>query len=194
MPSASWANGWVTGDIVSAAEYRKSMGSIFDSTLGAAAASIDVTGIVATYAHLLVELYARTDSATNGLDGCSLRFNGDAAANYDYQIANFSAAASSISEAFAQTGINAGLAVGGGSAANLFATTIWEIAHYAGSANNKTVNGQAAGKTGTATTNMSVRDFAGFWRSNAAINRITLFPGTGNFAAGTRCTIYALGA
>ena len=34
----------------------------------------------------------------------------------------------------------------------------------------------------------------GEWRSTAAINRVTVFPATGNFIAGTRLTIYGMGA
>jgi hypothetical protein len=39
---------------VTAAEFRKSMGCVADSTLGIAAASFDFTGLPTTYAHLMV--------------------------------------------------------------------------------------------------------------------------------------------
>jgi hypothetical protein len=168
---------------------------VFDTTLGAAAASIDTGAVLpTTYAHMRIEVYARTDSATNGVDAINLRFNNDSAANYDFQLGTFSAATATASESFAATSAQGGLAVGGAAGANLFAVSVYEIAHYGGSANNKAVSGLASAKAGTTTGKMQVQPFGGFWRSSAAINRVTLIPSSGNFAAGTRVTVYVLGA
>jgi hypothetical protein len=51
---------------------------------GVSAASIDVTGIIAGYAHLRLVLQARGDAAVT-TTSLLVRFNNDSAANYDSQ-------------------------------------------------------------------------------------------------------------
>jgi hypothetical protein len=191
--TGTWASGWATGDIVTAAEFKKSAGAIFDSTLGASAASIDVTGISNTYAHLMISIYSRGDTAAISTD-VMMRFNGDTAANYDWQRAMGIAAATSAFETFAQTTMAVGFCPGSTAGANLFASQEVFIPNYAGSTNNKQHVSIHSMKAGTASTNLSVGIWGGSWRSNAAINQVTLLPQAGNFVAGTRVTVHALGA
>lgn len=191
--TGTWASGWATGDIVTAAEFKKGVGAIFDTTLGGAAANIDVTSISATYAHLLLTLYSRSDAATALVAGL-MRFNGDSAANYDYQYVQGQAATASAAESFGASSLTIGNIAGNTAGANLFGTQEIFIPHYAGASNNKGFIALSANKIGVATTNITVNLFGGSWRSNAAINRITLLPGSGSFMAGTRLTIYAMGA
>jgi hypothetical protein len=178
---------------VTAAEFKKTAGAIFDSTLGASAASIDVTGISNTYAHLMVTLYARGDTAATTA-AVAMRFNGDAATNYDYQQLRGQAAAASAGETFAATIVYIGDCPANTAGANLFGATEVFIPHYAGSTNNKQTVTITTTKTATTTGTLAVNVFGGSWRSNAAINQITFFPTAGNFVAGTRVTIHALGA
>lgn len=194
MASASWLNGWLTGDLVTAAEFQKSAGSISDTTLGSAAANINVTSIPGGYAHLLIHLYARSDNASANTT-CLMRFNGDTAANYDYQQLRGSATTSTAAEAFAQTSMLVANAIPANTAtANVFGgIDIW-IPNYAGSANNKCAISSFAHKEGTATTNLQAGETAAFWRSNSAITQVTLLPGAGNFNTGTRMTVYVFGA
>jgi hypothetical protein len=187
MPS--WATGWATGDIVTAAEFRKGVGAIYDTTLGAPAASIDITGILGSYPHLMIKLYQQ---AAGG--NIMLRFNGDAAANYDYQTFLGSATAAFVAENFAQTGILVGFTTGGGAGANVFQATTIFIPHYANSVNNKVAISLLAHKNSVVGGGLTAGMSTGFWRSNAAINRITISPVSGNLAAGTRLTLYAMGA
>ncbi len=191
--SGTWASGWLTNDIVTAAEFKKSAGSIYDTTLGASAASVDVTAISSTYAHLLISTYTRSDTAAANTP-LLIRFNGDTGANYDYQYAQGSAAVASAAETFAATSLQVGYAEANTAGANLFAMAEIFIPHYAGSSNNKQVASLATSKGGTASGNLAVNIFGGGWRSNAAINQVTLFPSAGNFVSGTRITIYAMGA
>lgn len=162
-----------------------------NSTLVAAAASISFTGINQTFAHLLVVAYLRGDTvavSTNAM----LRFNGDAGANYDYQLLDGSAATASAGEAFAQTSLTAGLAAAASAGANLFSAHHITIPHYAQASNNKAASINSALKTGTASGNLVCRAVAGFWRSNSAITQVSLTPAAGNFVAGSRVTIYGV--
>lgn len=192
MP-ATWTSGWASGDIVTAAEFTKGMGAIYDTTLTGVAANVDVTGIVGTYAHLRVVTYARSDLAA-GNSSINLRFNNDTAANYDIQYSGASTGTPAAFETFAATSIQVGTIPANTAGANLFGAAIIDIPHYAGSANNKVTVAKSSHKQGVAVGNLQAAVFAGFWRSNAAINRITFLPGGGNFQIGTRITIYASGS
>lgn len=191
--TGTWPLGFATGDVMNAAQFGKGIGAIFDSTLGGSAASIDITGIVTTYAHLLVVVYGRGDTASTSIS-LAARFNADAAANYDYQILGGSAAGVAASEAFAQNQAFVGEIPANTGGANLFGACMLFIPHYAGSANNKASVAVSSLKKGTSSGNMTTELFAGFWRSSAAINRITILASAGNLVAGTRMTIYGVGA
>lgn len=191
--TGTWASGWATSDIVTAAEYKKQAGAIYDTTLGVATASIDVTSISATYAHLMVSIYARGDTASTA-STVLMRFNGDTAANYDWQQVLGFATTVTAGEHFADTSVTVGSCAAASAGANLFSTCEVFIPHYAGSSNNKSFVSVNAHKIGTSTTNINLNFMGGGWRSNAAINQITFLPAAGNFAAGTRVTIHALGA
>jgi hypothetical protein len=193
--SGTWASGWVTGDLVPAAEFKKGIGCIYDTTLGVSAASIDISGIPTSYAHLMLEVYARTDYASAAIDGVQLRFNADTTANYDYQTFDGTGSATAAAELFGQTSAQCGLAAGNTAAANLFDTSRVLIAHYANASHNKSFESTAAHKQGTASGNMQARSSVGFWRSNSAISEITLISlNSANFVAGTRVSLYVMGA
>lgn len=191
--TGTWASGWATGDIVTAAEFKKGAGSISDTTLGGSAANVDVSGIVATYAHLLVVVYGRSDTAAGAI-ALSMRYNGDSAANYDHQLARGIAATASAIETFAATAMSVGSLAANTAPANLFSSTIIFIPHYANSSNNKSCVSIVGHKAGATTGLLSAEVYGAHWRSNAAINRITLLPAAGLFVAGTRVTIYGMGA
>lgn len=192
--TGTWPTGWATGDIEQAAEFKKGIGAISDTTLGGSAANIDITSISATYAHLLIVAYARSDSASGVAINHLVQFNGDTAANYDWQKLQGSAAAVSAGEVFASTSLAIGLMPTNPAGANLFSVHMAFIPHYAGTTNNKVCLSINSMKFGVTTGSMAVGLNGGFWRSSAAINRITLLPASGSFVAGTRITIYGLGA
>lgn len=178
---------------MTAAEFKKGAGSISDTTAGGAVANIDISGIVATYAHLLVAIYARGDTAAATI-ASGMRFNGDSAANYDYQALQGSAAVASANETFASTFLSTGFMPANTAGANLFSANLVFIPNYANATNNKQCISVGGLKVGVASTNLFALTVAGSWRSNAAINRITILPSAGNLVAGTRVTIYGLGA
>jgi hypothetical protein len=193
VPNGSWSGAWDVGDTVPMTEYRKGVGAIFDSTLGSAQASFDLSSIPSSYGALIIALYARGDTAASAT-GVNLRFNNDSAANYDFQTVAGSAATASSGETFASTSASIGNMPAATAVGNLFSDVDVVIPHYAGSTNNKVLFSMTARKTSTTTGTMQVSDISAFWRSNAAINRVTILPAAGNFVAGSRCTIYVAGA
>ena len=185
MATGTWALGWATNDIVSAAEYGKGAGCIYDTTLGAGAASIDVTSIIGSYAHLLVVGYLRSDTAAV-TTGSLLRFNGDSAANYGwYSLIGTASSATATAITDNVAPIAAATATAG-----IFTAIEWLIPHYAGTANFKSV----VWGGGTAQTSGNISSAQGVWRSATAINRITVSAGAGSLITGSRFSIYAFGA
>lgn len=194
--SATWASGWVAGDIVTAAEFKKGAGLIADSTLGGSAVSIDLTSLPTSYAHLLLLAYVRTDRAATS-DSLLLRFNNDSTAIYDYSNATASGTANpTTGNAVAATSIAIATSIPGATAsANRFGVVAAWIPHYAGVTNHKAVTASYWSVIGTTTADTQNGFGGGMWRSAAAISRITILPLTGtNLVAGSRFSIYAFGA
>lgn len=194
MP-ATWAADWSVGDVVTKTEFRKSLGCVADSTLGVAAASFDFTGLPTTYAHLMIVCQLRGDTVATTVDAYA-RFNGDTAANYDWQYVRASAAAVTAAESFASatTGLYLGSASAASATASVASVHMIDVPNYGGTTFNKATHTRTAIKLGTSTTNLNAFELGGFWRSTAAINRITVFPVSGNFAAGSRCSVYVMGS
>lgn len=180
--------------MMNALQFGKGWGCIADSTLGGSAASVDFPSIIGTYAHLMAVVYARGDLAALNVS-IQMRLNNDSAANYDYQSLRGIAASTNAQETFGST---AGAVIGNmptaTAGANLFGVTTVFLPHYAGSSNNKACVSLSSMKVGTSTGNLFSDLYGGFWRSAAAISRITLVPSVGNFVAGTRVSLYAMGA
>lgn len=193
--SGSWVSGWVTNDIVTAAEFRKGAGAVYDTTLGGTAATIDTGATLPiTYATMEIEVYARCDAAVLG-NALWLRLNGDTGANYDYQYSQATAGTLSGVEGFAQNVIDVGFAAGASAPAGAFTQTTIEIVNYGNVVGQKAVYARCAHKQGTATGTLIVRQTAAFWRpTGAGVNRITLLPSTGSFVTGTRVTVRVKGA
>ena len=162
-----------------------------NSTLTVDTASIDFTSISGSWAHLMLEVYARATTVASSVN-LRLRINNNSAANYDFQVLYGQLATAVAAEAFADASVLLGVIPANTAPANLFSVSTTMIPHYANSANNKVVIDANASKLGTSSGNMVIRNTAGFWRSNAAITRLTILPASGNLAAGSRATLYGL--
>lgn len=194
MPTGTWALGWATNDVVSAAEFAKGVGCIYDTT-SAGAASIDATSLVGTYAHLLVIAYLRSDTAAQST-GVIVRLNNDSGANYGSQHAFASGVTASSTSSITDTSLFGGVSVvpGASSPASGLGALVIVIPHYAGTANFKSATMDGGFACGSATTDNRVSAAAGIWRSAVAVNRITVSLGAGNIVSGSRLSIYAMGA
>lgn len=173
----TWAGGWV---------------AIFDSTLGASAASIDITGIASTFAHLKLIIQARGDTAASNVD-IRMRMNNDSSALYASQYVRGVAAAASAQESVSATSTIVGTIAAASATAGHSGVSEIVIPNYAGTTFFKNWTGYSGWTQAITTSNMADQSISGVWASTAAINRLTLLPGAGNFIAGTRCTVYGLG-
>lgn len=193
MPAGSWSAGWPVGSWVEAAEFKKGIGAIYDTTLTGAAASIDITGIIATYAHLLIVLSGRGDTAALLVTG-AMRFNNNSAAAYNSQYLRGAAAVASAGEVLAATSFSAYQMPGASAAAGHFGHSEILIPNYASATPVKTFSSRSFAQRGGASGDLFIETYGGFWNATDVINRVTLLPGTGNFAIGTRATVYGMGA
>lgn len=165
-----------------------------DSTLGAGAANIDFTSIPATFAHLILEITARGDTAAASAE-LWMRLNGDTGANYDSVYAQIRHSATlTTTEAIAAAQMNLGQIPAANAPANAFGAARIMLAHYAGTVAHKQATSQIAAVLAAVTPAAFLYLGGSRWRNTAAINRVTLLPGAGNFAAGTRVTLYGMPA
>lgn len=165
---------------------------LFDSTLGADAASIDTGGggIAATADHLLVYLLLRTTEAVTEANGF-LRFNNDSGANYDRHVLRVDNVTISGIILNAQTEIALTL-LGANAQAGAFAAVTLHIPSYRQTTAHKSFTSASVALEDTAA-DSRIEQGGGRWRNTAAITRMAVGPSSGNFLAGSRMTIYGLG-
>lgn len=165
---------------------------LFDSLLGADAASIDTgaNGIAQTAKHLLCLLTARTTQAAV-LSAANITLNGDGAANYDRYSYTISGATAAIGSGFGITAFPASC-LGDTADANAYTSIILYVPDYT-SAHVHAV-WYANVEIGTAAPANSVVQVAAWrYRTAAAVTQMTAAAGSGNMKAGSRLTIYGLG-
>lgn len=161
--------------------------------LGTAAATLDVSSIDGNFRSLIVQAQVRGATAA-GSTGCVLRINNDSGSNYDYQSMAAVAAGQFDAEAFAQSNISLGNIPAASAGAGLAAQVDAQIANYAVTTFNKTIRARLTSKLSTSSGNLVVSEVAGFWRSTAAITRVTLVPLAGNFEVGSVLTVWGMPA
>lgn len=189
-----------TGNAVTAAQWNTEVTTngnlgyfrqLAETVLSGTASSIDFTSIPGTFRHLLLVVYGRTDEAATS-STLLARFNNDSGANYDYQLDAGTGSTAQAVESQGQTSARIGSLPGASASANLFGVCDLRVLHYANSANNKAALSVYGLKWGTSSGQMIAANGAQFWRNNAAIDRITILPGSGNLVAGTVATLYGL--
>lgn len=171
-------------DIESAAP---SSGLIVSTILAASAASFDFTAIPSSYTNLRLLLRLRTD-ASSTFDRSNVRLNNDSGTNYG---SAFVEGGTSGANNVSTSGNAMQLADGSGNTAEAGAFASYELLFplYANTSFWKFMHGTFVSDriTGGIWTGTN----GGFWRSTAAINRITITPNTGsNYLAGSAAYLY----
>ncbi len=162
-----------------------------ETVLAAAAATITFSAIVGTYRSLQLRIDARGDAVAT-FANLQFRFNGDTGANYDQQAQSANGGTVSSSAVFAQTQGSCGWIAAATAPAGVSSAALIDINNYAGTTFNKEAVCQGSLKQGTSAGNLFLNTGRIFWRSSAAITSISLFPDTGNFAAGTVASLYGI--
>lgn len=192
--SGTWLTGWVTGNVVTAAEYKKGVGMIFDSTAGGAVASIDTgaLGVPAGYNALMIVTQLRGDTVATAV-AVNARFNADSTTSYSWQNSVSTNATTTATEGIGVNLARIGRCPAASAPASEFSSTRAEIANYA-SANHKNGTAQTSSRENTTSGTMVLETNSFSWfATGAAITRVQILPSTGNFVAGSRVTIYVMG-
>lgn len=194
--TGTWRAGWAPGDILTAAEVKKGIGAVYDTTLSAPAASIDTGAVIpAGYGHLRIVLAARSERASAVEDSVVLRFNNSTDTYFWQRIVAQYSSVSALSAA-AQTYIWAGDVPATDSPdAGSYSAQEFMVADYASTTRWKQLVGSAYSNWDISLTNGGVvTHIGGSWANVAAITRVTVFALLGDLSAGTRLSVYVMGA
>jgi len=163
---------------------------LYDETLAAARASIDIQNIPQTYAHLRLVMRLRTNH-TAAYDWFFIRFNNDTGANYGrHYISSQGAVAPTSNQSAGETALIGLDGSAGGASAGLFSSGEIQIPDYASTSKNKQMPWTNVFHDGT---NYVSRFGQCHWNQLQGVNRITLTPANGTLiVAGSRVTLYAL--
>lgn len=162
---------------------------LFDSTLGADAASIDTgaAGIAGGYDLLEIYILARTTEAVE-LSTALITFNNDTGSNYDRQEVSGANITASAGVALAAANILINVPGGSALAGSAGLCVMW-FPGYTQTTFHKVGNYILGSPEDTAANNR-VRAVNCRWRNTAAITRMAVAAGSGNLLAGSRLLIY----
>jgi hypothetical protein len=151
------------------------------------ASSIDFTSIPSTYTDLCVKLSVRTDGIN--APWLLLRFNGSTSSYTQRYVYGTGAAAASTTVGTANY-MNLAAAINSTSQTiSTFASADVYVPNYAGST-NKSVSTDTAQENNATTAYATLA--AGLWSNTSAINQVTFFPETGNFAQYSTAVLYGI--
>lgn len=157
--------------------------AIAKTVLTGSQATIEITGIAATYTDLILKVSSRNTASNN------------------YYEVQFNNTTTNLLGAYIQA--NSSTVVGGNyqpygrmndstTTANTFDSGEFYISNYAGST-RKTLNTDSASENNLASANAAlILSQSGLWANTAAITSIKLVPSGGNFASGTRVDLYGI--
>lgn len=186
-PSGTPADRKVTAKVLSGIRL------IDEQELGSSAATITFSSIPATYRHLRVMIAGRQVEAV-AFDYVGIRFNGDTAANYNWQTDYSSNATGTAAPGAGASVILAGYLPGSSAPAGFAGALSADIYDYRSTTFHKLVTTQSASfqAAAAAASWAHALNGAGSWENTAAITSVALNAGAGNFATGTVASLYGL--
>lgn len=147
---------------------------------------IGVNALPQTYKHLKLVMTARLDGLGAGVD---TQYNGDTGANYvSHQALATSAARADVANV-AQTAMICSVTPGSSDTANRWSVTEVLIPNYASAVIRKLMSSTTHGYQQTS---LYTGQFGGEWSGTAAIVRVKFRPNAGNFAIGSRFSLYGI--
>jgi hypothetical protein len=160
--------------------------------LASSAANMDFLSIPATFRNLFILLAMRGDVAAVGI-GLNLRMNNDSGASaYASQYVAGTNATPSAGVNTAVSSINMTSIPAASAPAGAIGMSMVVLPSYAGSTLHKGAVCISGYRTGSGAADQGAALTFGTWLSTAAINRLTVFPASGNFVAGSILSLYGL--
>ncbi len=155
-----------------------------------AQATLDFTAIPDTYQDLKLVLNGRATNAAT-ISGVRLKVNNDGGNNYDDENSYAQDGTAGRGANVAYGAAHCGYITAATAPAGLSGLVILEIPSYARTHFIKSWREFNVYKTANAA-ELTISDWAGWWRSTAAINRLTLLLDAGNFEVGTIATLFGI--
>lgn len=177
------------------------MALICDQKLSGIQASFDTNTILGgnisgSYKDLMFIVTGRTDTSIGSSIAMWLVVNNDTGSNYTYELMTVSSTGSP-SGIEAPSGTDTHCRIGNvttqSATANFPGQAAVTIADYASTTFFKTLTTAFGYAHGAAASNIFAGSGFGMWRSTSAITRLAVAPNAGNFAAGSRFTLYGIG-
>jgi len=164
---------------------------IATTTLGSNQTTITYSSISASYTDLLLVIAGRGTRTGNTVDG-NIKFNSDSGSNYSVTYLYGDGSSASSARASNQTAGNAGLWYPAASTTSgIYSATTLQIMNYSNSTTYKTWLTRDGNQSNTGGLPGAS---ANLWRNTAAINRIDLSLGVGDWATGSTFTLYGIAA
>jgi len=158
--------------------------------LSGTSATLDVSSIGAGYKDLWIQIYARTNKASQATSLCRLTFNADSTAGHYHNEFNYVGSATGDADESNSGGASVTVPAATGTA-NSFGIGDFRVPGYSQTTGWKLWNYQNTVFAGS--TNITVNG-GGVWASTAAVNEVTLTPTDGSsFIAGSQITVYGMG-
>lgn len=163
--------------------------AIATTTVGSGgAATIDFTSIPQTYTDLIIKISGRLEP-TSGLLNTRVRFNSDTGTNYQWRRLYGDGSATGSDSGNTQTNILTGITPGSTTTSNTFSNVEIYIPNYT-SSNQKSISVDSVSENNSTTSYLEF--IAGLWTGTAAINNVTVYQGTFNFAQYSTATLYGI--
>lgn len=160
-------------------------------TLTATQANLDFQNIPSGYRGIRIVCSPRTGTAAN-TENITFRINNDSGANYDSIMALISHSATlATTEVVAGTSVTLAQIPANTAPASVFGVLEVLIADYDNTSRHKTGLANASSKGANSTGNVKTEQTSFFWRSTAAITRLTLISSS-SFSIGTTIEVYLI--
>ena len=166
--------------------------SIATTTLGSNQTTITFSSIPATFTHLQLRVFARTNRTAQSFANLLIRFNNDTGSNYAYHDLFGDGASATASGTATQTSIIANRLTGAGATASIFGAIIVDVLDYTSTNKNKTV--RALGGVDLNGSGALSYSSGLYFATPAAINRIdlTTIAGTFDFVQYSQFALYGI--
>lgn len=161
---------------------------ISTTVLGAATSSVTFSSIVSTYKHLQIRTtYRRADAGTML---AMLTFNGDTGSNYSWHRLYGQGAAVYSDSSTSTTQILTHSGPSSSDTAGIFMPSVYDVLDYASTTKNKTVRAVTGAEMSSTADVIGLT--SGLWVNTSAVTSLTLASLVGNFATGSRFSLYGI--
>lgn len=143
------------------------------------------------FSHLEIRFSGRSTEAATATD-VMLRFNADTGNNYDRELLRGAGTTAAASEDIGQTHALIATLAGASATSGLTGSGTIVIPNYRDTNLHKTATSFNVHKSSNSSSGTGIRCWGAAWRNTAAITSITLALTSGNYAAGTKFSLYGL--